>query len=165
MFEAPKMCWMLPKTGDFCDTDLIFKSLALREAFQKEEDKLGHLSQPPLTPPSPQNLGPLIRCNFCSVLDWATCSNSCINKWVYKFVWTTIFRIKLVIAGVLMILWFDYHPGLHTLQKLFPLPSWLSTICNFYFVPSSTCTIWHHVHNLVSDNQSVTVFLSVLLLW
>ena len=31
MFEAPKMCCMLPKAGNFCDTDLIFKSLALAE--------------------------------------------------------------------------------------------------------------------------------------
>ena len=37
----------------------------LREAFKKKEkDKLGLFAQPPLTPPSPQNLGPLIRLNF-----------------------------------------------------------------------------------------------------
>ena len=31
MFEAPKMWWMLPKTGNFCDADINFKSLALAE--------------------------------------------------------------------------------------------------------------------------------------
>ena len=40
--------------------------IIIREAFQKKKDKLGLFAQPPLTPPSPQNLGPLIRCIFFS---------------------------------------------------------------------------------------------------
>ena len=38
-------------------------------------------------PPLPAELGPPYQVHFFSVLDWTTCSNSCINKWVYNKYW------------------------------------------------------------------------------